>query len=63
MHFFFFFVFLGLQVRRMEVPKRGVELELQVPAGLRHGHSHARSESHLRPTLELLATPDCDGTE
>ena len=30
--FFFFFVFLGLQPRHMEVPRLGVELELQLPA-------------------------------
>ena len=29
---FFFFCFLGLQVRHMEVPRLGVELELQRPA-------------------------------
>ena len=27
-------------------------------AGLYHSHSNARSESHLRPTLQLTATPD-----
>ena len=30
--FFFFFCFLGLHPWHMEVPKRGVELELQLPA-------------------------------
>ena len=28
--FFFFFFFLGLQTRHMEVPRLGVELELQL---------------------------------
>jgi len=27
-------------------------------AGLRHSHSNARSEPHLRPTPQLTATPD-----
>ena len=30
--FFFLFCFLGQQVQHMEVPRRGVELELQLPA-------------------------------
>ena len=29
-----------------------------VAAGLRHSHSNARSEPRLRPTLQLMATPD-----
>ena len=29
-----------------------------VPAGLGHSHSNARSEPHLRPTPQLMATPD-----
>ena len=29
---FFFFYFLGLNLRHMEVPRLGVELELQLPA-------------------------------
>ena len=29
-----------------------------VAASLRHSHSHARSEPHLRPTSQLIATPD-----
>ena len=32
-------------------------------AGLRHSHSHARSEPHLRPTPQLTATPDPGPTE
>jgi len=27
-------------------------------AGLHHNHSNARSEQHLRPTPQLMATPD-----
>ena len=30
--FLLFFVFLGLHLQRMEVPRLGVELELQLPA-------------------------------
>ena len=41
----------------MEVPRLGVELELQ-PAGLRHSHSNTRSELHLGPTPQFTATPD-----
>ena len=29
-----------------------------VAAGLHHSHSNARSEPHLRPTLQLTAMPD-----
>ena len=29
-----------------------------VPGGLRHSHSHARSEPCLGPTAQLTATPD-----
>ena len=29
-----------------------------VAAGLRHSHSNIRSELHLWPTLQLMATPD-----
>ena len=42
--FFFFFGFLG-QIRA-------------AVAGLRHSHSNARSEQHLQPTSQLMATPD-----
>jgi len=34
-----------------------------VATGLRQGHSNARSELHLRPTLQLMATPDRQPTE
>ena len=29
-----------------------------VAAGLCHSHSNSRSESHLQPTTQLMATPD-----
>ena len=43
MHFFFLsFVFLGLHPRHMEIPRLGVQSELQL--GLYHSHSNAGSE-------------------
>ena len=32
-------------------------------AGLRQSHSHAGSEPHLGPMLQLMATPDPEPTE
>ena len=43
----FFFLFLGPHLQHMEIPRLGVELELQLPAGLCHSHSDARSKPHL----------------
>ena len=34
-----------------------------VAAGLRQSHSNAGSELHLRPTPQLMATPDAEPTE
>ena len=42
--FIYFFCFLGLHLRPMEVPRLGVKLEL-----LRHCHSKTRSKPHLWP--------------
>ena len=56
---FFFnlsFVFLGLNLRHMEVPRLGVEMELQ--RWPTHSHSNVRSEPCLRPIPQLMATPD-----
>ena len=52
--FFFFlsFVFLGLHLRHMEIPRLGVELKLWLP-GLHHRHSH----SHVGSELYLQHTP------
>ena len=41
---FFFLVFLGLHLQYMEVPRLGVESELQLPC--------------LQPTPQFMATPD-----
>ena len=51
---FFFFLVLGLHPRHMEVPRRGVQLELQLLAY----HSNARSEPCLQPTPLLMAMLD-----
>ena len=70
--YIFIFVFLGLHLRHMEVPRLGVQSELQLPAyttaiatpgpsrvyDLHHSHSNARSEPHLLPTPQLTAMLD-----
>jgi len=50
------FVFLGLHMRHMEVPRLGVELKLQLQAYT--SHTNSGSEPHLRPTPQLTAMPD-----
>ena len=52
----FFFFFLGLCLLHMEVPRLGVQSELQLLAY--HSHSNVGSELHLHPTPQLMATPD-----
>ena len=54
--FFFFFCFLVLHPGHMEVPRLGVESELQMPAYATD--SKARSELRLRSTLQLTAMLD-----
>ena len=42
-----------------EVPRLGVESELQLQLpGVHHSCSNTRSEPHLRPTPQLMTTPD-----
>ena len=56
--FFFFllsFVFLGLHLWHMEVPRLRVKSELLLPT---YSHSNARSKLYLRPIPQLTATPD-----
>ena len=53
---FYFFVFLGLHLWHMEVPRLG-GLMGAVAASLRQSHSNMRSELHLGPTAQLTATP------
>ena len=57
--FFCLFVFLERHLQHMEVPRLGVESELQLP-DLHHSHSHSNaiSEPCLRPIPQLKATPD-----
>ena len=50
------FCFLGLQPQHMELPRLGVELELQLPAEC-HSRSDSGSEPNLRPTPQLTAMP------
>ena len=54
--FFFLFSFLGLHPRHMGFPGHG--LIRAVADGLHHSHSNDRSEPRLRPTPQLMATPD-----
>ena len=49
----FFFVFLGLTLRHMDVPRSGVESELQLPA-----YNTAIATLHLQPAPQLTAMPD-----
>ena len=42
----------------MEVPRLGVELELQLPDYATAPAMPARSDPHMQPTLQLTAMPD-----
>ena len=53
---FVLFIFLGPQPWHMEVPRLGVELELQLLAYTTA--TATKSELHLQPTLQLTATLD-----
>ena len=56
---FLFFVFLGPYPRHMEVPRLGVQSDLQLLAvGLHHSHSNTGSELRLQPTSQLMAMLD-----
>ena len=57
MIFFLSFVFLGLHMQHMEIPRLGVESELQA-ASRHHSHSNMGSKPRLRTTPQLMATPD-----
>ena len=50
---FVFFFLLLLHLRLMEVPRLGVESELQLL--LHHSHSNAGSEPHLQTVQQLVA--------
>ena len=49
-----FFGSLGPNLQHMEVPRRGVKLELQQPAYT----TATRHQPHLQPMLQLVTTPD-----
>ena len=53
----FFFFFLGLHLRHMEVPRLGVESDLQWLA-YAHSHSNTGSELHLQPILQRTGMLD-----
>ena len=55
--YFFFFHFLGLHPWHMEVPRLGIELELQLPA-YTTAIAMQDPELRLRPTPQLRALPD-----
>ena len=58
---FIFVGFLGPRLWHMEVPRLGVESELQLPptnSSLHHIHSNARSEPGLQPVPQLVVIPD-----
>ena len=57
LRFFFFLVFLGPQPWHLEVPRLGVEAELQLPA-YTTATATTGSQPHLQPTTQLTATPD-----
>ena len=59
---FLFFVFLGPHLQHMEVPKLGVQSELQ-PLAYTTFHSNSGSELHPQPTPQLTATQDPQPTE
>ena len=49
--FFFFLPLLGPHPQHIEVPRLGIEWELELP-------TYTRSKPHLRPTPQLTAMPD-----
>ena len=61
-YFLSFLPFLGPMPQHMEVPRLGVELELE-PQGLLHSHSDTGSEPRLRPIPQLTAMLDPQPTE
>ena len=56
-HSFFFLFFLGPHLQHMEVPRPGSQIRAAA-AGLCHSHSNIRSELHLSPMPQLVATLD-----
>ena len=59
--FIYLFIYLLVFLRVAPVAYGGSQAKGQigaVTAGLCHSHSHARSEPHLPPAPQLMATPD-----
>ena len=54
--FLIFFIFRAAPVAYESSQARGHIVA--ITAGLHHSHSHSRSEPHLQPTLQLMATLD-----
>ena len=61
--FFFFFCFLRLHPRHMEVPRLGAERGLQLLAYTTATGSNAGSKPRLRPIPQLTTTPAPQPTE
>ena len=60
-YFILFYLFYFCLFRATPVAHGSSQARSQigaVAAGLHHSHSNARSEPCLRPTLQLMATPD-----
>ena len=55
-YFFFFFFFRAVPSSTWKFPDKG--RIGAIAAGLHHSRSNARYEPHLRPTPQLMATPD-----
>ena len=55
--FIYLFCFLGPYLRHMEVSQARSRIEAEA-ASLHHSHSNARSELHLQPIPQLMATLD-----
>ena len=60
---FFFFVFLGPHPQHLVGDSQARGPIRAVAAGLHHSHSNMGSEPCLKPTPQLLATPDPQPTE
>ena len=62
MHFFvclvLIYLFLGPHLQCMEVPRLGIELELQLPAYTTATDSNTGSELRLRPAPQLMEMLD-----
>ena len=60
---FYFFIFLEPHLRPMEVPRLGVQSELQLLVYTTGTNNHTRSEPRPQPIPQLTATPNLQPTE